>query len=238
MHRVALVVGLIGCATGGSGDEAAYVDPGLSPAEKADTWRTTVKDYASTCSTAGIAALSDQIAQEIMCESPGALVPFDPTDTITITGNAVLRYMAPDALADLQSVAQGTTIEINSAYRTIAQQYLLYHWWDASRCGVSLAAQPGASNHESGRALDLADWPSDITAMAQNGWAHDVPGDSVHFDHASSQSIQGADVLAFQRLWNRNHQDDIIAEDGAYGPETDARIARAPASGFAIGACM
>jgi hypothetical protein len=45
------------------------------------------------------------------------------------------------------------------------------------------------------------------------------------------------DVHAFQRLWNRNHPSDTIAEDGAYGPMTAARIARSPSGGFAIGAC-
>jgi len=39
-----------------------------------------------------------------------------------------------------------------------------------------------------------------ITSMANRGWAHDVPGDPVHFDHLSSPDIRGKDVLAFQRL--------------------------------------
>ena len=43
------------------------------------------------------------------------------------------------------------------------------------------------------------------------------------------------DVMAFQRLWNRNHPEDIIAEDGDYGPATAARIERSPADGFPRG---
>ena len=33
--------------------------------------------------------------------------------------------------------------------------------------------------------------------------------------------LRGADVLAFQRLWNRNHPGDAIDEDGLYGPAVD-----------------
>jgi hypothetical protein len=58
----------------------------------------------------------------------------------------------------------------------------------------------------------------------------------VHFDHLASPDIRGADVLAFQRLWNRNAPDDPITEDGSYGPMTEARVMRAPAEGFGIGA--
>jgi hypothetical protein len=49
--------------------------------------------------------------------------------------------------------------------------------------------------------------------------------------------VSGLSVLAFQRLWNRNNPKDRLAEDGAYGPQTEARLARAPSAGFAIGAC-
>ena len=64
-----------------------------------------------------------------------------------------------------------------------------------------------------------------------------MPGDEVHFDHLSSPDLRGYDVLAFQRLWNRNHPEDLIDEDGLYGPQTAARLASAPADGFETGAC-
>jgi MYXO-CTERM domain-containing protein len=44
-------------------------------------------------------------------------------------------------------------------------------------------------------------------------------------------------VRAFQRLWNTNNPGDRIGEDGAYGPMTEARLARAPAAGFARNGC-
>jgi hypothetical protein len=62
-----------------------------------------------------------------------------------------------------------------------------------------------------------------------------VAGDPVHFDHTASADNRGLDTKAFQVLWNRNHPADTIAEDGAYGPQTEARLKQAPATGFAIG---
>ena len=56
------------------------------------------------------------------------------------------------------------------------------------------------------------------------------------FIQQEADDIRGADVLAFQRLWNRNAPDDQISEDGVYGAMTEDRIKRAPAEGFGIGA--
>lgn len=130
----------------------------------------------------------------------------------------------------------GTKLQVNSGFRTVVQQYLLRRWFELSRCGITAAAEPGTSNHESGRALDVQNYNAWITTLEAHGWAHDVPGDPVHFDHLASPDIRGADVLAFQRLWNKNAPDDPIAEDGAYGPATEERVKRAPAEGFGIGA--
>src|SRR5262249_27193003 len=47
---------------------------------------------------------------------------------------------------------------------------------------------------------------------------------------------RGIDVRAFQRLWNRNNPGDKIAEDGEWGPQTETRMKKSPASGFPIGA--
>jgi hypothetical protein len=188
------------------------------------------------CSTAVVIELSRQIAQEVDCLMPGQLVPLPDDDTFIFTGAAVLPYVSEEARADLVAAAASGTIEINSAYRTVVQQYLLYRWYQAGRCGITAAARPGTSNHESGRAIDVANWPERRAALTAHGWAQTVPGDEVHFDHLASPDIRGSDVLAFQRLWNRNHPDDPIDEDGFYGPQTEARIAAAPAEGFAIGA--
>ena len=196
-----------------------------------------VSTYTSSgCSTAVVLGLSKQIADEISCMNPTSLTAFTPGGNLTVTGNAVLPYLGAPAKTALLKVTAASTIQINSAFRTVAQQYLLYRWYQQGRCGITAAAQPGRSNHQSGRALDVANYSSRITAMANQGWSHSVPGDPVHFDHLGSPDIRGKDVLAFQRLWNRNNPTDTISEDGAYGPQTESRLRAAPATGFATGA--
>jgi hypothetical protein len=144
-----------------------------------------------------------------------------------------LPFLAANAKTDLQAVGD---VQLNSAFRTIAQQYLIVQWFNRGLCGIAAAAPVGQSNHESGRAVDLQNAISRVTAMSNHGWAHDVAGDPVHFDHLSSPDIRGKDTLAFQRLWNRNHPADLIAADGIYGPQTEARLTKSPATGFATGA--
>jgi hypothetical protein len=187
----------------------------------------------SSCTTAVVIGLSKQIATEIGCSNPSHLVRFSAGSGITITSNAVLPFLAANAKTDLMAVGD---VQINSAFRTIAQQFLLLEWHNLGRCGITAAAAVGRSNHESGRAVDVANFSTRVTAMANHHWSHDVPGDPVHFDHLSSTDIRGEDTLAFQRLWNRNHPGDKIAADGAYGPQTEARLKQSPATGFAIGA--
>ncbi len=189
----------------------------------------------SSCSTSVVVGLSKQIAEEVACMSPGSLVKFNPTANLTFTSNAVLPYLNSAAKANLLKVAQTRVVRINSGFRTVAQQYLLYRWFQLGRCGIPAAAVPGRSNHEGGRAVDLQNYSSLISAMGARGWSHNVPGDPVHFEHLSSPDIRGKDVVAFQRLHNRNNPNNKIAEDGAYGPATGAALRAAPATGFSKG---
>lgn len=187
----------------------------------------------SSCSTSVVVGLSNQIAAEISCTSPSSLTRFAPGSGITFNSNSVLPFLAANAKTDLQKVGN---VQLNSAFRTVAQQFLIVEWFNRGRCGITAAAAPGRSNHESGRAVDVQNFSARVSAMASHGWSHDVPGDPVHFDHLSSTDIRGKDVLAFQRLWNRNHASDKIAADGIYGPQTEARLRQSPATGFATGA--
>jgi MYXO-CTERM domain-containing protein len=189
-----------------------------------------------SCSTSSVRGLAVQIAREVDCTWPTSLVKFAPTSRITFTSSAVLPFLHGSAKSDLTATAVNNPLRVNSGYRTVVQQYLLYRWFRSGRCGIAKAALPGDSNHESGRAVDLANWSTRVGAMAAHHWAHSVPGDPVHFDHFSSPDNRGKDVRAFQRLWNRNHPADKIAVDGDYGPQTADRLKRSPATGFAKGA--
>jgi uncharacterized protein (TIGR03382 family) len=122
--------------------------------------------------------------------------------------------------------------------RTVAQQYLLYRWYQAGTCGIPLAATPGNSNHEQGRALDTGSYATWDTILDDYGWDWYGNSDVYHFTYTGPGwvNLQGTDVLAFQRLWNRNHPEDLIDEDGIYGPQTGARLSASPADGFPLGA--
>jgi len=223
--RVAAVAALAGgCAT----DPA---DPTFGETESAAT----VAQQATTggCSTAVVIGLSRQIADEIACDLPDQFVDFTAPG-IVLTSNAVLPYLQAGAALDIQTVAKTRTVRINSAFRTPPQQFLLRQWFLAGKCGITAAATVGRSNHESGRALDLSGYS--LSAMTSNDYAHSVPGDDPHFDHVDSLDLRGQDIRAFQRLWNRNHPDDVIGVDGLYGPATETRLRAAPATGFPVGA--
>jgi uncharacterized protein (TIGR03382 family) len=227
LHSIVVGLGFVASACGIDDDEQ------LSQIE---SYATVASYTTSTCSTAVVIGLSKQISDEIGCANPTGLVKFTAGGNLQITSNSVLPYLSAVAKQDVMDVAATKVVQINSAFRTVAQQYLLYRWYQLGRCGITAAATPGRSNHESGRALDLANYSQVISAMAAQGWAHDVPGDDVHFDHLASPDIRGRDVLAFQKLWNRNHPTDKIAEDGDYGPATESRLRQSPSEGFAIGA--
>ena len=59
----------------------------------------------------------------------------------------------------------------------------------------------------------------------------------MHWDFRGGTIVDlaGLSTKAFQRLWNRNHPSDTIAEDGSYGGQTETRLKKSPAAGFAQG---
>lgn len=200
----------------------------------------TVGQVARTaCSTAGVRALSLQLLAEVECLRPGTLARIDNIANVSLGAGALPRLNAGAASALRGAASSGGTLSLSSATRATAQQYVLYYWYANGRCTsvVSLAARPGRSNHESGVAIDVpayGTWKSKLTAR---GFSWFGAGDAVHFDYRGSGAvdIRPLAVKAFQRLWNRNHAGDRIAEDGVWGPATASRMDRAPAGGFAIG---
>lgn len=197
----------------------------------------------TSCSTTSVKGLSTQLVAEIQCMKPGSMTSLEGAAGLSL-GSAVFPFLQTPAAKALlvAQKARGTTMSINSALRTLPQQFLLYAWYKAGRCGISLAAEPGKSNHEGAIAVDLEDAQAWRPAMTAAGFRWLGASDPVHFDFTGTDTIdlRGLSVTAFQRLWNRNHPEDPIGEDGDYGPATAARVARAPVGGFPKGAdgCM
>lgn len=184
------------------------------------------------CSTAGVEAISRQLVETQICLFPGVFVNVTPRAGISVSESRLFTLAQASTRDAMWAAARTTPLQINSMFRTLADQYVLYH---SGACG--LAARPGQSNHETGIAVDLANWSAALRAMTSAGCRHPYPGtDDVHFDCPGTDRRSDS-VRAFQRLWNANNPGDRIDEDGAYGPMTEARLSRSPAGGFARNGC-
>ncbi|MEG5137583.1 MULTISPECIES: peptidoglycan-binding protein [unclassified Microcoleus] len=189
-----------------------------------------------TCSTESVKKLSLQVIDEMNLLIPNVLVSFDDLDVSgdDATVNFFLQPKAKDALRRAIK-KRGKTLRLNSAYRTVVQQHILFSW-QGSQC-VSIAATPGKSNHEDGFAIDTPDFEAWIHALEAEDWQWFGDSDPVHFTYMGGgvrDDIGDIGVQAFQILWNKHNPQDFIDEDGDYGPETAARLDRSPANGFAI----
>jgi hypothetical protein len=192
------------------------------------------------CSTAHVDGLSRQIIEEARCLDANAFSRVPARRNLTSEGHVFLYLDAPakDHLLRALDAHKDRVMKVHSALRTVAQQYLLSRWAAGKRCGIQLATRPGESNHETGLALDVADHGAWRSALESEGFRWLGSIDRVHFDFvgAGATHHDGLDVRAFQRLWNRNHPDDAIAESGHNDGATEQRLKRSPASGFPIGA--
>jgi hypothetical protein len=193
------------------------------------------------CSTSVVKGLAVQLVAEIECLRPNTTTKISglPGVSLGTSAQAVpyLQKPAAQAMIAAQKV-RGVTLSINSGLRTLPQQYLLYRWYQTGRCGIGLAAKPGTSNHESAVAIDIGDNAAWRTALTSKGFRWLGSSDPVHYDYvgAGTVNLRGLSVKAFQRLWNRNHPEDLIGEDGSYGTETEKRLAKSPVGGFPKGA--
>jgi hypothetical protein len=216
--------------------------PGLDDPERlgeAESAITVQQAINSGCSTAPVKGLSQQIVDQAECFAPGsyALLPNKPNVTFNDVEFRYLQTAARDALVAAIDSKPGAALTINSMLRTLPDQYLLYAWYQAGTCGISLAATPGGSNHETGLAIDINQYSAWQAALTAHGFKWYGNADVVHYDYkgAGAVAYTGNDIRAFQQLWNKNNPGDVIAEDGIYGPQTGARLAKSPAGGFAMG---
>jgi len=184
-------------------------------------------------STAIANCLSQQIIHQMNLIIPNVLVSFDELNIGA--GEAAYPLVQLKAKEALQKAIQerGRTMVLNSGYRTIAQQFLLYKWYN----GQSAVAAVGASNHQDGLALDIEDPRGWEPYLTKYGW-HPLPGDPPHFDFdpkgtQGTKELGKTAVLAFQQLWNKNNPSEQLKDDGLYGGNTASALSRSPAQGFA-----
>lgn len=192
----------------------------------------------NSCWTGQVRQLSQQLIDEMNNIEADSMVSFADLN-VNILHLGVNPFLQPAAKESLrQAIAQrGQIMRINSAYRTLAQQLMLYTQFKSGWCGISLAARPGLSDHEDGLAIDIEDYSSWRPILENYGWEWKGPRDPVHFSYRAGGTrydISNIAVRAFQRLWNKYNPDDKIAEDGNYGPATDLRLKKSPIVGFGV----
>jgi peptidoglycan hydrolase-like protein with peptidoglycan-binding domain len=109
--------------------------------------------------------------------------PF-PITLEQIPGGRYLNVKAAEAFKRLYAAARrdGVSLSVNSAFRTNAQQAYLYQLYRQGR--GNLAARPGYSNHQQGRAVDLS--YSSYAWLARNaakyGFHRTVPSEAWHWE--------------------------------------------------------
>lgn len=220
-------------------DEGSDEPPSPAKRAVAKHFATVQEAAAGSCSTESVDGLSRQIIEQARCLKPNDFAPLPKRPNLQMAAHVYpyLELGARDHL--LRALAQhtATTMTINSCLRTVAQQYLVSRWAVSKTCGVQLATPPGESNHEIGTALDIAEAAQWRPALEAEQFRWLGTSDKVHFDYkgASGGTRSATDVLAFQKLWNKNHPDDAIAESGRFDSPTEQRLKKSPPKGFAIG---
>jgi hypothetical protein len=92
------------------------------------------------------------------------------------TGDAFLKMQKA-------ATAAGVKLTINSGFRTMAEQQHLYSCYQHGNCNNgNLAAKPGYSNHQSGRALDLTTSSWLANNAAKFGFKRTVPSEAWHYE--------------------------------------------------------
>ncbi len=208
---------------------------------------TTVKDAIATMiqarnvDTGRVSGLSRQIIAQMNTLQTGILINFESLRGISSAGEAHLNlYLQAGARETLRAALRAGTskqsnlkMTINSAYRTVAQQHVLYQAFRRDPKLIPLAAKPGNSNHENGLAIDVSNYQVWKPYLLAHGWQWLGGSDPVHFfENNGRDDVNNLGVKAFQTLWNKYNPTDLITIDGNFGDQTAAKMDRCPIAGF------
>lgn len=183
-----------------------------------------------------LGGLAQQVVDAMECEQPGALVQLrycEGGGCLSPDDDAPpLEYLGADAHAALLAVseARGQPIEVGTAFIDVATQRFLSS--AASNIACPAADGTARSPHNSGLAVRIPN-PIVRPQVADGGFSQN--GAVLTFEGGDDLTELG--VLAFQKLWNVNREDDPIDEDGLIGPQTRGAIDRAPIAGFPRSLC-
>jgi hypothetical protein len=188
------------------------------------------------CSTGQIAGLSQQVIEEILKMKPNLLSKISHK-LIDCSGDQNNPYLQTNAYINLVRAVEerGARMLINSCLRTNMQQHMLRRQYEQGLCGIMAAARPGASNHNSGLAVDIEDASGWRPYLERHNWLWIGSFDPMHFDYSGGgDNLAYYQNLAFQRLWNKHNPKERLVEDGAWGDKTASFVARSPVEGFGM----
>lgn len=188
------------------------------------------------CGTAGIRNLDLQIIKQMQVIKPDSIESFDHLNVVC--GSGCHPYLQASAVKGLEMAIadRGKQLIVNSAFRTFAQQLILYQHYLARRCGVLAAASPGHSNHNGALAIDIEDSLGWRSHLSKYGWRWIGSFDPMHYDFkgAGNKDLTSLSILAFQQLYNYAHPKNKISADGYYGPQTLNALKGTSVDGFVI----
>lgn len=199
------------------------------------------------CETSSVRGLDAQLIHQVNLISPGILVRIDDIPNLVL-GSSVHPWVQKgmrDCLVKLFKRYPTLKLKINSAYRTIVGQALLFSHGENDRCGIKIVSPPGRSNHNNASSFDIENWAEDhkdekgvvrsiIDILEDFGfsWLGHRMNDKMHFDCDGCIDIRSISIKAFQMLWNYANPQDKLAIDGDYGPLVASRLRNAPIYGF------
>jgi murein L,D-transpeptidase YcbB/YkuD len=192
--------------------------------------------------TGRVSGLSRQIIAQMNTIANGILINFESLPGIEGRGASLNLYLQAGAKESLRAALRegiakqpNLKMTINSAYRTVAQQHILYQVFQRDPKLIPLASKPGNSNHENGLAIDVNNYTAWKPYLTAHGWHWLGGNDPVHFSEPSGRDdVNKLGIAAFQALWNQYHPDDSMTVDGNFGAQTAAKMDSAPIGGFGL----
>lgn len=221
-------------------------DDDVVAAVSASSLGTVAHAAANECSTLAVEGLTRQLVDELQCLAGDTLESIEGLSSRLELADEVkaapfLDRHAATALRKVLEDAPTRSLRVTSALRTLPQQYMVFQQAKDGRCGIPAAATPGSSKHESGLGLDVPRnvAPSWEAAMKKHDFLYLGTADPVHFTYTKNGTdVTRYSVLAFKRLWNRNHPNasDRLPEAGGWDGDVERALRASPAAGFPVSA--
>lgn len=199
------------------------------------------------CETSSVRGLDLQLIHQVNLIKPGLLVRINDIPQLEL-GSSVHPWVQKgmrDCLVRLFKQYPTLTLKVNSAYRTIVGQALLFSHGENDRCGIKIVSPPGRSNHNNASSFDIENWADDhedekgkvrsiIDILEDFGfsWLGRRMNDKMHFDCDECIDMRSISIKAFQLLHNLANPQDKLAIDGDYGQLVASRLRNAPIEGF------